>query len=57
MVLIDVDKLSYTTLERIARDYGYDDNVDQVIEKMEEDTEEFKDSLKKQIMKIVKGEL
>lgn len=63
MVLIDLDKLSYTTLERIARDYGYDD-VDQVIEKMEDDTEEFKDSLKdglkkleKQVMKIVKGEL
>lgn len=56
MLLIDENKLSYTTLERIARDYGYDDDVDQVIEKMEEDTEKFVKEVGKQVIKIIKGE-
>lgn len=36
---IDIDKLSYTTLEKIAFDYGYDGDINELIEKMEEETE------------------
>jgi hypothetical protein len=54
-VILDLDKLSYTTLERLARDYGYEEDVDKVVNKLEEDTNRFKEELKETIMNVFKS--
>lgn len=54
-VILDLDKLSYTTLERLARDYGYEEDVDKVVNKLEEDTNRFKEKLKDAVINAVKS--
>lgn len=53
-VIIDVDKLSYTTLERIGRDYGYE-TVEEIEDRLMEDTESFKRELTDAVAKIAKS--
>lgn len=54
-VILDLDKLSYTTLERLARDYGYEEDVDEVVNKLEEDTNRFKKEIKDAVINAVKS--
>ena len=54
-VILDLDKLSYTTLERLARDYGYEEDVDNTVEKLEQDTNRFKEELIDAIMNTIKS--
>jgi hypothetical protein len=53
-VIIDVDKLSYTTLERISRDYGYE-TVEEIEDRLMEDTKSFKRALEDAIVKVAKS--
>jgi hypothetical protein len=53
-VIIDVDKLSYTTLERIGRDYGCE-TVEEIEDRLMEDTESFKRELEDAVVKVAKS--
>ena len=53
-VILDLDKLSYTTLERMAIDCGYN-SVDNFIDKTNNDTERFKKEVKDAVMNVFKS--
>lgn len=60
-MIIDVEKLTYGTLRMIGQDYGIEGNimldefVDNTVEKLEKDTDRFKEELIDAIINTIKS--